>query len=118
MQEMPAIIAVLTTQIGKMIVIQVLRKNAVVEFLCRIAAVLNGAKLLFSVAAACHNETAASSRSLFRDDVYDAVEGIGSPDCPARTADHLDPIDVLQRHVQCVPVNSSEKRRVNGASID
>src|ERR1700735_1221919 len=118
MQEMPAVIAVLAVEIGEMIVVQVLCKDAVVEFLFRIAAVLNGSKFLIRIAAARHNESTASSRGLFRDDVDDAVHGVGSPDCPAWTADYLDAIDVLQRHVQGVPVHASEKWGVHGPSVD
>src|ERR1700685_2507234 len=118
MQKMPAIVAVLAVEIGEMIVIQVLRKDAVVEFLVRIAAVLSGSKFLIRVAAACHNESTASTGGLFRDDVDDAVNGVGSPNCSAWTADYLDAIDVLERHVQCVPVDSSEERSVNSTAID
>src|ERR1700722_12328543 len=115
---MPAIIAVLTIQIGKMIVIQVLRKDAVVDFLSRIITVLSSTKSLFSIAAARNNKTSVSARGAFCDDVNDSVNRISSPDCPARTADYLNAVDVLQRHVQRVPVNSPEKWTVHSSAVD
>src|ERR1700691_3540903 len=51
-------------------------------------------------------------RSL-RNDVDHAVRRIGSPDGAAGTADDLNAIDVVQRHVLHVPIDAGEERRVH-----
>ena len=57
-------------------------------------------------------------RSLFGDDVDDTVRRVRSPDRSARPPDHLDPIDVFQRHILHVPVHPREQRRVDVSSVD
>src|SRR4029077_15078553 len=115
---MPAVITVLAIQIGKMIVIQILCKYAVIEFPTRVAAVSNGSKSLLNVAATRNHQPSVSVRSLFRDDVDDPIPRISSPQCPAWSANHFDPVDVLQRHVLHVPVHPTEKRTVHGTAVD
>jgi hypothetical protein len=68
--------------------------------------------------AARREQRALRIRSRARDDVDDAVDGIRTPECGARTADHLDALDVLQHHHLLVPEDTREQRRVHGAAVD
>ncbi len=52
-----------------------------------------------------------------RDDVDDAVDGIGAPDGAAGAADHLDALDVGQDHVQGFPVDAGKQRRIDAAAV-
>src|SRR6185437_16118073 len=53
----------------------------------------------------------------FRDDVDNAVYGIGPPDGASGTGDHLDTVDILNHHVLHVPVHAAEERRVDRTPI-
>ena len=53
-----------------------------------------------------------------RDDVDDAVDGVGAPDRAARTADHFDAIDVLEHQVFGVPEHAAEERVVDRPAVD
>ena len=44
--------------------------------------------------------------------------GVRAPQRGTRTADHLDPVDVLDRHVPQVPEHSGEQGRVDAAPVD
>jgi hypothetical protein len=48
-----------------------------------------------------------------RDDVDDAVDGVGAPQRCAGTADDLDAIDVLEHVVDRVPEHAGEERRID-----
>src|SRR5438270_217035 len=54
----------------------------------------------------------------FGDDVDDAVHRVRAPDGAARTANHLDAIDVFEHHVVESPQDAGEQRRVNVATVD
>src|SRR5574337_367014 len=54
---------------------------------------------------------------LFGDDVDHAIDRIGAPESPTRTADNLDPIDILKEGVLHVPDDPSEQRRVHGPPV-
>ena len=53
-----------------------------------------------------------------RDDVDDAVDGVGAPQRRARPADDLDAIDVAEDVVLHVPEDAGEERRVDRAPVD
>ena len=52
------------------------------------------------------------------DDVDHAVCGVRSPNGSGGAANHLDAIDILQREILHIPVNTGEKRSVDISSID
>src|SRR6185312_226376 len=56
--------------------------------------------------------------SFVRDDVDDAVDGVGAPQRAGRTTDHLDAVDILGKHIQRVPRNAGVQRRIHAASVD
>ena len=51
------------------------------------------------------------------DDVDHAVDRVGAPHGGARSADHLDPLDVLDESVLLVPEGAAEGRRVDRAAV-
>ena len=53
----------------------------------------------------------------FRDDVDDAVHRVRSPERRPRTADHLDPLDILEECVLPVPKHPGTRRLVNAPAI-
>src|SRR5260370_13064911 len=104
---MPTIIRVLPDQIGEMVVVQVLREDSIAGAFLDFPAVLQRAESLrLRVCGA------------FRNDVDDAVHGVGAPYSSARSANHLNALKVLQRHVLGVPVNAAEEWRINSPAID
>ena len=54
----------------------------------------------------------------FCHDVDDAVHGICSPQCSARSAHNFDAVQVFQGCELSVPVYSAKKRIVDGSAID
>ena len=50
--------------------------------------------------------------------IDNAVDGIRAPESRARSADHLDPVDILEHDVLHVPEDALEKRRVHCPAID
>lgn len=53
-----------------------------------------------------------------RDDIDDAIDGIGAPHGRAGAADDLDPFDILQHEVLGVPVHAREEWTVDAAAVD
>src|ERR1700716_1139574 len=51
-------------------------------------------------------------------DVDDSVDGVRSPDCPARSANNFNPVDVFEQRVLNFPVDTGEKWRVHAAAGD
>ncbi len=83
-----------------------------------LTAVPNAAEGLIFRAAAGRDEQALGVRGALGDDVDDSVHGIGAPQRSARTANHLDVIDVIEQRVLRFPVRASEQRRVDRAAVD
>ena len=115
---MPAVLTVLAIQIQKTIVVLIFRKHPVVCVLDRITSKLSGPEFLSDIASACYYHSAASICRLFRNHVDDPIHRIGAPDSSSRTTNYFDSRNVFQRHVLRVPVNATEKRRVNRSTID
>ena len=53
-----------------------------------------------------------------RGDVDHAVHRIGAPEGATRTADHLNPVDVLEQVILHIPFNAAIERRVDGPPVD
>ena len=51
------------------------------------------------------------------DDVDHAVDGVGTPQRAARTADHLDALHVFQQNILGFPVGAAEQRGIEGAAV-
>jgi hypothetical protein len=51
------------------------------------------------------------------DDVDHTVDGIGAPHGTAGSADHLDPVDIFQRHVLLIPVDAGAERAIDASSV-
>src|SRR5258708_5063012 len=52
------------------------------------------------------------------DDVDDSIDGVRSPDGPARSADDFNPVDVLEQRVLYFPIHAGKERRVNATPVD
>src|SRR6266851_7662980 len=95
MQEMPAVFRVLTIQIGKMIVIEVLCKESITPSSLKLSSVLCGAKcLLLRATSACH-QSAQSVIGLFCRDIDNAIHRVSAPYRGSRPADHFNPVNIL-----------------------
>src|SRR4030088_1163421 len=55
---------------------------------------------------------------VFGNDVDDSVDGVRSPDRPARSANDFNPVDVFEQRVLNFPVHAGEKWRVHAAAVD
>src|SRR5439155_4789286 len=51
-------------------------------------------------------------------DVDDAIDRVGTPQCAAGTADDFDAVDVFEEVVLYVPEHTAIERRVHGATVD
>src|ERR1043165_715069 len=51
-------------------------------------------------------------------DVDDSIHGVGAPDRAPRTANHLDAVNVIEKHILHVPAHAADQRRVNCTAID
>src|SRR5579862_9631213 len=54
----------------------------------------------------------------FRDDIDYSINGVRSPDCSARPANHFDAIDILEHCVLYLPVNAGKERRIHAATVN
>src|SRR5208282_4878404 len=106
---MPSIFGFLSIQIGRMVVTLILCEDAIAGILLYFPAVLQRSELLHLRSAASRHQSSLRVRSLLRDDVDDPVYRVRAPHRSARSANHLDPVDVLQRHVLRVPINAAEQ---------
>ena len=70
------------------------------------------------VAAARGGQRALRGSRRLRDDVDDAVHGIGAPQRATRAANHFNPLHVLEQHVLRLPIGAGEQRRIDGAPVD
>jgi hypothetical protein len=53
-----------------------------------------------------------------RDDIDDAVDGVGAPQGAAWAAHHLDALDIDRRDILHVPEHPGVQRRINGTAVD
>src|SRR5438445_497123 len=56
--------------------------------------------------------------SFLGNDIDDRVDRVRSPDGPARPANHLDSLHILQQRVLDLPVHSGKQRGVHAASVN
>ncbi len=75
-------------------------------------------RLAFARAARRRREPALRIVCRLGDHVDDAIDGVDTPYRTAGAADHLDPLDVLERQVLHVPEHAREQWRVDGATVD
>lgn len=65
------------------------------------------------------NATLGQFGSMTREDVDRAEKGICTISIGVRAANHLDPVNLVHRERQCIPVNAAEgTRRINRSAID
>ena len=64
------------------------------------------------------DESALCVLRVLGNDVDHAVHRVGAPHGRARTADHLDTLDIFEHRVLKLPVDSGEERCVDAASVD
>jgi len=64
------------------------------------------------------HQNALGLRRCLRDDIDDAVDGVGPPQGGAGPADHLDAFDVWQHDIELLPVDPGEGRCVDRAAVD
>src|ERR1700730_6396644 len=72
---------------------------------------------LVGTCAGAHEATLCSSGAL-GDDIDDPINRICAPDRASGTADHLNAVDVLQRYILLVPIDTRGERRVHAPSVD
>ena len=104
-------------QIARVVAFLVLEVAPVVGRVFDATAVAEGDKTFLDVAAAAVGEQPLGVGRSLRYDVDHAVDGVGAPDRASRSADHLDPIDVLEHGVLHVPVDARVERRVDASPV-
>ena len=82
------------------------------------SAILYRAKALYLGPATARHQAALRVCRAFCNNVDHAIHRIGAPYCPSRPVNNLDALNVLERHVHHVPINSAEKWRIDGPAID
>src|SRR5450759_825753 len=82
------------------------------------ATVADGTSPLVSVAATQRHHRPVGIFGALGDDIADAVDGICSPNGAARSPDHLNALNVLERSGLHLPIHAREQRRINAASVD
>src|SRR5580700_2894310 len=116
-QQMPIIFPVLPIQIREMVIVEVLREDSIAAVSLEFSAVLHGSESFCLGATTGGYQATLGLCCALRNNVDHAIHCICAPHCPARTADHLDLLDVLQRHVHRVPISPAEKRGIDGSAI-
>src|ERR1700730_9558835 len=114
---MPAVVPVLPVEIGQVIVVEVLCEDSIATIFLDFSAVLHGSESFRLGATTGGYQAALGLCRAFRNNVDHAIHCIGAPHRPARAADHLDLLDVLQRYVQRVTINTAEKRGIHSSAI-
>ena len=97
--------------------IEPLTVDPVVDVVADFTAVLGGRKSALEATGPALDQGPWRVRRPLGDDVDDPVDGVGSPDAGPRTADHLDPLDVLQHDVLNVPKDAAEQRGIHTATV-
>src|SRR5712691_3559483 len=97
-----------------MIVVEVFCKGPVVDSLVDLSTILQRAESLLLPAAPGGHQRAQSVCGSLRDDVDDAVHGVGAPHRPPGPADYFDSVNVLQRHIYRVPIHAPEQWGIDG----
>src|SRR5262249_9008067 len=92
--------------------------EAIEELIADLPAVAGAAESLFFGTAARRDQSSQRLPGGFRDDVDDAVDSIGAPECAAGAANDLDPLDLLDRQVLGFPVDAAGVRRVDAPPVD
>ena len=97
--------------------IEPLTVDPVVDVVADFTAVLGGRKSALEATGPALDQDPRRVLRPLGDDVDDPVDGIGSPDAGPRTADHLDPFDILQDDVLNVPKDAAEQRGIHTATV-
>src|SRR5579871_112409 len=92
--------------------------DAVIECSAVAASVSRIQKSLIDVSAACIHQCSVRVLSAFGDDVDDPVKSVRTPNCGAWSADHFDPLDILQQNVLYLPISSCKQGGVNSPSVN
>ena len=116
--HLPVITGVIPVQMLKLIPFKGLGVDTTIGNLAQGQAVTGPGKALFLGSRAQLDKTALGIGGMLGDDVDHPVDGIGSPQGRAGTADDLDPLDILQQDVLHFPVNPGKSVAVNAAAID
>ena len=115
--HVPAVVGIASVGQHLIVAVEIPGIDAVVGIRPHAAPIAKAAKaLLLGAAAACQQQPLGIPGRP-GDNVDHAIDRVGAPKCRARTADHLDPINVLEQGVLHVPVRPGEERRVNTAPI-
>src|ERR1700676_4147003 len=108
MRQMRAVLAILSGQVGEMIVIEVFREHPVTRIPPDFSAILGSANSQLLGATARYQQATLSVGSSLSDNVDDAVHRVGAPyRCP-RTANHFNLLNVFERNVLGIPVDPRE----------
>src|ERR1700683_5361846 len=109
MQQMPSIPAASSADRRERIVSQKVCEHAVGGILSDRSTVLYGSETLPYRASAPRHCSAGGVLSFLRNDIDHPVYGVVTPDCASRPSNHLDSVNVLQRHIHGVPVDSPQQ---------
>src|SRR6266568_3791303 len=77
-----------------------------------------GAEAVLLGATATREQESLRVLGVLRNDIDDAVDGVGAPQRGPGSADDLDPVDVLKGDLLHIPEHTGEQRGVDGATID
>src|SRR5713101_8372598 len=118
MKQIGSVTPVLARARRKGIVIESFHKESVACCLTKCSSVLGNAKTWLMCSTAGGQETSLSLLCSLRNYVDDPIDGIGAPDRRPRPADDFDAVDIFQRYILYVSVDTREQRRVDRAPID
>src|SRR5580658_8689488 len=80
--------------------------------------VTKAAGALINIAASQRRQPPVGIFRALGDDVDNPVDGVRSPDSAARSPDHLNAFNILERSGLSLPIDSGEQRRVDAATVD
>src|SRR5690606_13452377 len=109
LDEVPCVVGIVAAGEVGVVVAEAQAVYAVVQIVADAAAVTDGGVILPEVAVGLAEVQALRAAGAARDDVDDAVNGVGAPQRPAGAADDLDALDVFKQDVLHIPEHAAEQ---------
>ncbi|ANI79047.1 hypothetical protein EP837_02652 [Sphingobium sp. EP60837] len=109
--------AAVVAVVGTFEILVPLREDPVVDPVARLPTIAKP-QVIGPVAADDRRIQPLGSSRVARDDVDDAVHGIGAPKRRAGAGNDFDPLHIFRQYVRHVPIYAGIKRRINAAAVD
>ena len=114
----PVIVTIAARYAGKVVVSKTIGKDAIRRITAKLPPVTSNPARPIGCPYALGKQSALSVAGLLGGDIDHSVDRVGSPYGGAGSPYDLDAINVLQRHVLCIPKHSGQHGRIHRPAVD